>query len=47
MSADALVDIWKHHGIGHVLKWVDDFVIFRVPAGSNADGFTGCKGHFT
>ena len=39
MSADALVDIWKHYGIGQVLKWVDDFIIFRAPSGSNVNGF--------
>ena len=39
MSADALVDIWKHYGIGQVLKWVDDFIIFRAPSGSDANGF--------
>ena len=29
--ADALIDIFQHHGIEHVFKWVDDVVIFRVP----------------
>jgi len=29
--ADALLDILRHHRIEHILKWVDDVVIFRVP----------------
>src|SRR5882672_3895252 len=43
VPADALVAIIKHHGVDNVLKWVDDFCFFRVPASSSPDG----KGGFT
>lgn len=29
--ADATVDIWAAMSVGPVVKWVDDFVIFRTP----------------
>jgi len=29
--ADALLDILCVHGIKHVFKWVDDFIIFHIP----------------
>ncbi|KAE8262204.1 hypothetical protein A4X03_0g2633 [Tilletia caries] len=28
---DALADVLRAHGVGPVLKWVDDFLFFRVP----------------
>ena len=35
--ADALVALLCHHGIPNVLKWVDDFCIFRSPSQSFHD----------
>lgn len=32
--ADALVAIFKQHGIRAILKWVDDFIFFRSPTSS-------------
>jgi hypothetical protein len=29
--ADALVQIYLHHGIEAIIKWVDDFIFFRFP----------------
>ena len=31
LFADALADILRANGIGPILKWVDDFVFFRIP----------------
>src|SRR5882672_1172846 len=35
--ADALVAIFKYKSICPVLKWVDDFVLFRTPSSSYTD----------
>jgi len=35
--ADALVAVLHHHGIPNVLKWVDDFCVFRSPSNSSYD----------
>lgn len=47
--ADATVDIWAAMGVGPVIKWVDDFVIFRYPVkphvnGANTSSFTYAYG---
>ena len=34
MFGDALADILRDKGIGPILKWVDDFIFFRVPCTS-------------
>jgi hypothetical protein len=34
MFGDALADILREKGIGPVLKWVDDFIFFRIPCAS-------------
>lgn len=31
LFADALADILRARGIGPILKWVDDFIFFRIP----------------
>ena len=31
MFSDALADLMRAEGIGPILKWVDDFVFFRIP----------------
>lgn len=31
LFGDALADILRAHGIGPILKWVDDFIFFRIP----------------
>ena len=33
--ADALIDVFKFHGIKDAMKWVDDFIFFRSPTGSH------------
>ena len=34
--ADACIAILRHHGISPILKWVDDFVVFRSPCSSTS-----------
>jgi hypothetical protein len=34
MFGDALADILREKGIGPILKWVDDFIFFRIPCPS-------------
>src|ERR1700731_4874780 len=40
LVADALVDILHCHGILNVVKWVDDFNIFRFPSQPSKVSFT-------
>ena len=35
--ADATIDIWTKMGVGPAVKWVDDFVVFRLPVPKDRD----------
>jgi hypothetical protein len=36
--ADAIVEIFLHHGIKAIIKWVNDFVFLRSPLSCSSDG---------
>jgi len=44
---DTLVSILKHHGVNKVLKWVNDFCLFRIPTPHAPAGIATSSQHYS
>jgi len=47
LPADALVALLSWHGVDKVLKWVDDFCLFRTPTPIVLDEMSGLSRHYS